>query len=884
MTLLQKLKEQGWYLTEEGLKKVTTSSNLQTEDVKKITAAALDWDLKDIAAGALPAKPESSGFITGRIVLQIQKMRNISAPKANEESTTAPRFLQLELSDGVNTIAALELERIASLNLNVPPGTKLYMKAEKLELLQGFLVLKNADIQVLGGKVEHMVEKWEVARQMLKYARSNIRVSGSGGPPPWIAFGKRFEVNKEDLPTDRNFKSLQAATDKDKNSKENEEFNASRSQAIAEAAKAGQRKVFGGGQQNILDHNVKKILEKGFSEEDANQALRTTNNNLERALYNLKRRNNNRGGSIESNTKPTTISTGGRLRERGGPASAKEEAAAAKPQTNVSLFDFLTDKLPVSAPSANTTQSQPQPVTNNANNERNSRDSSSKPFSNNSKSASLGGNRFENNMSSSFAANRYTPRSEDKQTMQPRSNFNQRHDERKSQPPIKAARGGERSNTSRIQQHTQSNDKPPTASSSTQDNNTNPSTGTVTNNNINTNNRKNERPVRKEREQTPRQSTTGYQGNKRNNDYKATENKPYQQRDTTNRTNTETRNNSNNNQQTQQQPTQKINNFEKALDNVVEKTSKLNIQSKKESSYNNQQNRGGRNAPNSKANQQQTSTAVGQQQPASESHTNNTQQPPQFVRSQKNSSKTQPMTRNLQAAVPTPQPVAFVAPLGNGFAYDPSKIMGFQSKEANEYAMNLLKSQGLTLQQFQQQQQQAAPPQQAQVPSLPPPPPQTQQHHQQAQMLNDQAAPPPAMAYLTQNPNLFVAPPQQAPPQFGMMTGGNWPWNMGDLCLAKYWDDGNYYDAKITAISDKTCVVLFLGYGNHEEVLKSDCLPITDAQHIPLNAYQANIAGPPMPPPAFQQRGNPTGSGGGVNQRFRGERQMYVPPPKRGNN
>lgn len=299
----------------------------------------------------MPAKPDSNGFIPGNIVLQIQKMRNISAPKANEESTTSPRFLQLELSDGVTTIAALELERIVSLNLNVPPGTKLLMKGEKLQLLQGFLVLKASDIQVLGGKVEPMVEKWEVARQLLKYARSNRRLSGSGGPPPWIAFGKRLDAHKDALSTDRNFKSLQAATDKDKNSKENEEFNASRSQAIAEAAKAGQKKVFGGGQQNILDHNVKKILEKGYSEEDAKQALRTTNNNLERALYNLKRRNNTRAGSMESYTKPLPTSTGGlgggRQRERGGMASAKEEAAAAKPQHNVSLFDFLTDKLPV---------------------------------------------------------------------------------------------------------------------------------------------------------------------------------------------------------------------------------------------------------------------------------------------------------------------------------------------------------------------------------------------------------------------------------------------------------------------------------------------------------------------------------------------------------
>lgn len=300
------------------------------------------WDLKEIGGGALPLKPESNGNISGKIVLQMQKMRNISAPKANEESTVAPRFLQLELSDGVNSILALELERIPNLNLKIPPGTKLYLKADKLQMMQGLLVLKESEVQILGGNVEHMVEKWELARQMQKYARSNRRLSGSGGPPPWIAFGKRLDAHKDALPQDRNFKSLQAANEKDKNPKENDEFNASRTQAIAEAARAGQKKVFGGGQQNILDHNVKKILEKGYSEEDAKYALKTTNNNLERALYNLKRRNTK--GTSESLSKPLTT-TGSTQRGRGAP-SAKEETTASKPQTNVSLFDFLTDKLP----------------------------------------------------------------------------------------------------------------------------------------------------------------------------------------------------------------------------------------------------------------------------------------------------------------------------------------------------------------------------------------------------------------------------------------------------------------------------------------------------------------------------------------------------------
>ena len=113
------------------------------------------------------------------------------------------------------------------------------------------------------------------------------------------------------------------------------------------------RQVFGGGGQQILDHNVKKILDKGYSEEEAKNALRATNNNLERALYNLKRRQDFKKtdasvSSSATSTQPSASSFGGgkfgRYERRA--ASAKEEAVAAKPAGNVSLFDFLTEKLP----------------------------------------------------------------------------------------------------------------------------------------------------------------------------------------------------------------------------------------------------------------------------------------------------------------------------------------------------------------------------------------------------------------------------------------------------------------------------------------------------------------------------------------------------------
>ena len=51
----------------------------------------------------------------GNIVLQIQKIRNVAAPKGNEESRTAPRMLKLSLTDGKNNFQALEVEHISTL-------------------------------------------------------------------------------------------------------------------------------------------------------------------------------------------------------------------------------------------------------------------------------------------------------------------------------------------------------------------------------------------------------------------------------------------------------------------------------------------------------------------------------------------------------------------------------------------------------------------------------------------------------------------------------------------------------------------------------------------------------------------------------------------------
>lgn len=113
--------------------------------------------------------------------------------------------------------------------------------------------------------------------------------------------------------------------------------------------------------------------------------------------------------------------------------------------------------------------------------------------------------------------------------------------------------------------------------------------------------------------------------------------------------------------------------------------------------------------------------------------------------------------------------------------------------------------------------------------------------------------------------NMTTAP--QPPPPYIQ----TWNFKVGDRCLAKYWEDEKYYNAEIQAVTDKTCVVHFMEYGNFEEVLHTDCLPLTDNNHQPINQltnfppagqmHAMPAAYAPMPPqnkpPHFHQNNYP---------------------------
>ncbi|CAG4941530.1 unnamed protein product [Colias eurytheme] len=673
MSLKESLKELGWYLSDEGVD--TISENGKIQDVQLLSKKALDYDLRDIGEAAFPEDfLKDPSKLESPIVIQIQKVRNVSAPKANEESTSAPRMLKLILHDGKSTCAALEINPIPNLTINTPPGTKILLKCEGLEIYHNVIWLSPNVITVLGGKVSHMIEKWELNRSLAKHTRGGV----DAGPPPWIPFGQRLEAN----PLEKQFKSLQEAAKQD-----NPEFEAQRKGAIAEAQRlSGVKKVFGGGTKPLLDANVQKIVDAGFTEEQAENALKYTKNNVDRALRILQKRDNSENRNKEKPKESEPPKRKGRNKDKDN--NNDEDVIPVKPSGKVSLFDFLEDKLP------NVPDRQ---------RDRNNRNENNAPYEENRERNY--GSRDRNNTRQN-PRNQGTRHDGPRHRSDNRGHYNDNHpshrEERKYQTQVET---------------------PPR--------------------------------FQKKFEEMNKQHSNNQYGYK--NSYN---NQPHNQYN--NRRNDRNYNNDNKMQQQNQQPYQ--NNNIQGIDNLVEATANMNLMS-------NQQR------PNEETPSPHNYQTPEQIYPKQPYHHNQNVQDSQQYRRNNDVPKYQDQSyqRRQQPNGYVEQPpqnamypnVNYMANMQGGYN---GRQYGYGGRP-QEY--NTLRTGG---------------------PFLP------------GSLLGFQNA----------------AVNEQARAMLGV---ADINWKVGDRCLALYWEDNNFYEAEITGISANTVVVKFCAYGNHEEVLKSNCLP-----------------------------------------------------------
>ncbi|KAM6178887.1 tudor domain-containing protein 3 [Rhynchocyon petersi] len=366
------LSQAGWYLSDEGIE--ACSSSPDKININDIIPIALNTDLRTIGKKFLPSDINGGKVekLEGPCVLQIQKIRNIAAPKDNEESQAAPRMLRLQMTDGHISCTAVEFNYLSKISLNTPPGTKIKLSGI-IDVKNGFLLLSDSNTAVLGGEVEHLIEKWELQRSLSKHNRSNIGTEG--GPPPFVPFGQKCishaQVDSREL--DRR-KTLQV-TMPVKPSNDNDEFEKQRTAAIAEVAKSKETKTFGGGggsarsnlnmntggnrnrevlqkeksakpegksegvYRELVDEKaLKHITEMGFSKEASRQALMDNGNNLEAALNVLL--NSNKQKPV---TGPPLRGKGkGRGRVR---SEDEDDLGNSRPSAPSTLFDFLESKM-----------------------------------------------------------------------------------------------------------------------------------------------------------------------------------------------------------------------------------------------------------------------------------------------------------------------------------------------------------------------------------------------------------------------------------------------------------------------------------------------------------------------------------------------------------
>lgn len=311
--------------------------------------------------------------LEGPCVLQIQKIRNVAAPKDNEESQAAPRMLRLQMTDGHTSCAAVEFSYISKISLNTPPGTKVKLSGI-VDVRNGFLLLSDSNTTVLGGEVEHLIEKWELQRSLLKHNRNNI--GAEGGPPPFLPFGQKCASNVQVDSRELDRRKTLHISMPVKPTNDNDEFEKQRTAAIAEVAKSKETKTFGGGgggarsnlNMGAVGHRNREVLQKekaskpeskhegvyrelvdekalkhitemGFSKEASRQALMDNANNLEAALNVLL--NSNKQKSIVGPPPPR-----GRGKGRGRVRSEDEEDLGnTRPSAPSTLFDFLESKM-----------------------------------------------------------------------------------------------------------------------------------------------------------------------------------------------------------------------------------------------------------------------------------------------------------------------------------------------------------------------------------------------------------------------------------------------------------------------------------------------------------------------------------------------------------
>ncbi|XP_068560245.1 recQ-mediated genome instability protein 1 [Cebidichthys violaceus] len=180
---------------------------------QQINQQALDqWLLTDLRDLSCPVLPEGLSQaqkteLSGTFCVQVDSLLDISQPAysqmqkwrgsdcANDEVSAVTQFTQrpwearpsrmllLQVTDGVQSLEAMEYQSVPALSTALRPGVKLQLHGQMVCRL-GMLLLRPSNIKVLGGEVEDLVERNNQGKVLCRTLGLPEEQQQGGGPPP----------------------------------------------------------------------------------------------------------------------------------------------------------------------------------------------------------------------------------------------------------------------------------------------------------------------------------------------------------------------------------------------------------------------------------------------------------------------------------------------------------------------------------------------------------------------------------------------------------------------------------------------------------------------------------------------------------------------------
>ncbi|KAF1752564.1 hypothetical protein GCK72_019124 [Caenorhabditis remanei] len=229
---MDQLRKEGWFINESQTSEFFEEGILPKTS-QEIVKTILNEDLRHFGeASIINLQKKEESVFDGPCVLQLLRYRNVSVPRIKEElnqTDPAHSIIRLFFTDGHTSISAVVLQTIPGINSDTPPGTKIQINGT-VPIEGNFLILDKKNVKILGGRVEEMIEKWNVEKSSVRADGFKSSVGKGTGAPKWVSFGKRGQKGQ----LEKGFKANSVMPKNQKEGDEADDFSKNRAEILKE--------------------------------------------------------------------------------------------------------------------------------------------------------------------------------------------------------------------------------------------------------------------------------------------------------------------------------------------------------------------------------------------------------------------------------------------------------------------------------------------------------------------------------------------------------------------------------------------------------------------------------------------------------------------------